>query len=56
MPVPFVWIPNANEPPMIDLAAYGEIDDRPGSYELEWFSRWDIAPPNPGWLEGYGWL
>ena len=36
--VPFVWMPDANEPPMFDFATYGQIDDQPGSYELKWFS------------------
>ena len=38
VPIPFVWMPHGNEPPMFDLASYREIDGEPGCYELEWFS------------------
>ena len=38
VPIPFVWMPDFNEPPMFDLATYGETDGEPGCYELEWFS------------------
>ena len=38
VPLPFVWMPDANELPMFDLATYGEIDGEAGRYELEWFS------------------
>jgi len=38
VPIPFVWMPDANEFPEFDLATYWEIDGEPGSYELEWFS------------------
>lgn len=38
VPIPFVWMPDFDEPPMFDLASYGEIDGEPGRYELEWFS------------------
>lgn len=38
VPIPFVWMPDFNEPPKFDLATYGEIEGEPGSYELEWFS------------------
>ena len=38
VPIPLVWMPDANEFPEFDLATYGEIDGEPGSYELEWFS------------------
>ena len=36
---PFVWMPNANEPPRFDFATYGQINDQAGRYELKWFSR-----------------
>ena len=38
VPVPSVRTPTDYEPPMFDLATYGEIDGEPGRYELEWFS------------------
>ena len=38
VPIPFVWMPDFNEPPMFDLATYGEINGEPGCYELESFS------------------
>jgi hypothetical protein len=38
VPIPFVWMPDFNEPPMFNLATYGEIDGEPGGYELQWFS------------------
>ena len=38
VPIPFVWVPDFNEPPMFDLATYGEINGEPGCYELESFS------------------
>ncbi len=37
VPVPLVRTPADYEPPMFDLATYGEIDREPGRYELEWF-------------------
>ena len=38
VPVPSVRTPIDHEPPMFDLATYGEIDGEPGRYQLEWFS------------------
>ena len=38
VPVPSVRTPSDHEPPMFDLATYGEIDGEPGRYQLEWFS------------------
>ena len=38
VPIPFVWMPHGNEPPVFGLATYGEIDGEPGRYELEWFN------------------
>ena len=38
VPIPFVWMPGGYEPPMFDLATYGEMEDQPGGYELWWFS------------------
>ena len=35
VPVPSVRTPTDYEPPMFDLATYGEIDGEPGRYELE---------------------
>ena len=38
VPIPFVWMPGGNGPPEFDLATYGEMEDQPGGYELQWFS------------------
>ena len=38
VPIPFVWMPGGYELPIFDLATYGEMEDQPGGYELEWFS------------------
>ena len=38
VPIPFVWMPGGNGPPEFDLASYGEMEEQPGRYELEWFS------------------
>ena len=38
VPIPFVWLPDGNCPPEFDLATYSEMEDRPGGYELQWFS------------------
>ncbi len=38
VPIPFVWMRDANEFPELDLATCGQIDGEPRSYELEWFS------------------
>ncbi len=38
VPIPFVWMPEGCLPPEFDLASYGEMEDQPGGYELEWFS------------------
>ncbi len=36
--MPFVWMPDGYGPPEFDLASYGEMEDQPGGYELQWFS------------------
>ena len=38
LPIPFVWLPDGEEPPQFELAAYEAIEDEPGRYELRWLS------------------
>ena len=47
VPIPFVWMPHRNEPPMFDLAAYGEIDGEPGHHKVQWFSWRGHRFPRP---------
>ena len=38
MPIQFVWTPDTDHFPDFDIATYGEIEEEPGSYELQWFT------------------
>ena len=51
VPIPFVWMPDFNEPPIFDLATYGEIDGEPGRYE--WSGSAEGGHRSPG-LGGSG--